>query len=138
MRKIKLIRFSSIILLVICSFSNASTLTFEDLDKLQQERYYYQAQAAVNAAKKAANVDSNIDVAPINNGENQINQRTGDSLPSLVKINGRSAVFLFADGTSRSVTAGQMLPGGIYQVMSVTINGVSVKRITDGKTYMLN
>ncbi|PII85118.1 hypothetical protein BL250_12345 [Erwinia sp. OLTSP20] len=138
MQKIKLVRLAATLLLATCGIAHASTGTFDDLDKLQKERFYYQAQAAANAAKKAANAESDTEVAQVNTVGNQANQRGSETLPSLVKINGRKAVIVLSDGTSRTVMAGQMLPGGNYQVVSVTLNGVSVKRITDGKIFPLN
>lgn len=138
MQKTKFARLLSVVLLASCGVAHASTGTFDDLDKLQKERFYYQAQAAANAAKKAAKAEDDAETVQATTAANPASQRASEALPSLVKINGRNAVIAYPDGTSRTVTAGQMLPGGLYQVMSVTLNGVSVKRITDGKNFPLN
>lgn len=138
MPKIKLNRLSAALFLMLYGTAHANVATFGDLDELQSERFYYQAQAAAKAAKRAAQGEGGPEA-----GQNVIPAGTGqyqasDKLPVLVKVNGRKAVIDFGDGTTRSVSPGEMLPGGKFQVQSVSLNGVSVKRISDGKSFPLN
>lgn len=138
MQKTKSVSFIFVMLLATCGMANAATGTFDDLDALQKERFYYQAKAAADAAKKAAKAESDAATAPSTTAPDPASSRASEALPSLVKINGSKAVVAYSDGTNRTVSVGQMLPGGQYQIMSVTLNGVSVKRITDGKNFQLN
>lgn len=138
MPKIKSHRHSAALFLLLFGSAHAAVATFGDLDELQSERFYYQAQAAAKAAKRAAQATGDQDVPqtviPAGAGET----RAGDQLPALVKVNGRKAVVDLGDGTTRSVSPGEVLPGGRFQVQSVSLNGVSVKRISDGRTFPLN
>lgn len=138
MRKANSSYFITAVLLTLYGSAQANVATFDDLDKLQAERFYYQAQAAAKAAQRAATSQGDPEagqtIAPPAGPGVQVTDR----LPSLVKINGRKAVISLSDGTSRTVIPGEMLPGGQFQVQSVTLNGVSVRRITDGKSFPLN
>lgn len=131
-------RFSCYFLFLFISlfgFAHAEVTTLGDLDKLQSERFYYEAKAAANKAKREANGDSQGNRTSAITSSNQQN---ADAIPSLVKINGRKANVALPDGTTRTVTTGEFLPGGRYQVVSISLNGVMVRRITDGKQFPLN
>ncbi|EQB98967.1 type IV pilus biogenesis protein PilP [Photorhabdus temperata] len=133
-----IIRLCSLSLIAFYGIAHADVSTLGDLDKLQSERFYYEAKAAANKAKREA--DGEIENITDNTGAtgSLANPRNLDVMPSLVKINGRKANIALPDGTTRTVTLGEMLPGGRYQVMSVNLNGVIVRRITDGKQFYLN
>lgn len=124
-----------------CGATFAESGSFGELDKLQKERFIFEVKAALNKAKQDAGnfSDSKKDVseATVAGVSNQ-QQELKESLPSLIKINGRKAVILLSNGSSRSVTVGEMLPGGRYQVHTVNMNGVSVRQITDGKIIPLS
>ncbi|MDR5095806.1 type IV pilus biogenesis protein PilP [Enterobacter sp. EC-ML 621] len=124
-----------------CGITFAESGSFGELDKLQKERFIFEVKAALNKAKQDAGNynDSKKDaseatVAAASNQQKELKE----PLPSLIKINGRKAVILLSNGSSRSVTVGEMLPGGRYQVHSVNMNGVSVRQITDGKIIPLS
>lgn len=132
-----------IIVLTLISFGAcAESGTGWDLDNLQQQRVLYEAKAAVNKAKAeaegrdyGASVTANSSV----NGNGQVNTvPTGDALPLLVKVNGRNAVISTYDGNTTTVTAGQLLPGGRWQVLSVGLGGVKVKNIATQRTQVIN
>ncbi|EIK1335580.1 type IV pilus biogenesis protein PilP [Salmonella enterica] len=125
--------------------------TVWDLDNLQKQRVLYEAKAAVNKAKAEAegksygggaatgiipNNNVQLGTPTITSGQNNAN--LSDVLPQLVKINGRNAVITMPDGNTTTVNAGQLLPGGRWQVVSVSINGVKVRNITSRKEEVLN
>lgn len=132
-----------IIVLTLISFGAcAENGTGWDLDNLQQQRVLYEAKAAVNKAKAEAegrDYGTSVTVNPSVNGNGQVNTvPTGDALPQLVKVNGRNAVISTYDGNTTTVTAGQLLPGGRWQVLSVGLGGVKVKNIATQRTQVIN
>lgn len=130
-----------ILVVLFASFSVFSEVgTIGDLDNLQKERVLYEAKAALNKAKVAANGGGSGDVftgggtaaKPVTNG-NVVNV-----LPSLVKVSGNKAVVSMPDGNSISVTTGQMLPGGRWQVSSIGLQGVKIRSIDNNQIQILN
>lgn len=124
-----------------CGATFAESGSFGELDKLQKERFIFEVKAALNKAKQDAGEvnDSKKDGAEVNGyGVSNQQQALKESLPSLIKINGKKAVILLSNGSSRSVTVGEMLPGGRYQVHTINMNGVLVRQITDGKIIPLS
>ncbi len=128
-------------LLLWCGVTFAEPGSYGELDKLQKERFIFEVKAALNKAKQEAGNfnDSKKDASESTEAATSHQQQElKEPLPSLIKINGRKAVILLSNGSSRSVTVGEMLPGGRYQVHSVNMNGVSVRQITDGKIIPLS
>lgn len=124
-----------------CGVTFAEPGSYGELDKLQKERFIFEVKAALNKAKQDAGNfnDSKKDASEATVAATSSQQQElKEPLPSLIKINGRKAVILLSNGSSRSVTVGEMLPGGRYQVHSVNMNGVSVRQITDGKIIPLS
>lgn len=122
---------------------NAETGTGWDLDQLQKERVLYEAKAAVNKAKaeaEAGGVSSNVTlpVNPYQPGTSVVTSKPVDSSPQLVKINGKNAVISMGDGNTTTVSTGQMLPGGRWQVLSVSLAGVKIKNISTQRVEVLN
>jgi len=113
-----------------------------DLDHMQQQRVLYEAKAALNKAKAEAEnqgygVSASGNSSMIGGGQPAAVQ-VGEALPQLVKINGRNAVISMADGNTTTVAAGQILPGGQWQVLSVGLGGVKVKNIATQRTQIIN
>lgn len=134
----KLVLFLAFISFGACADSG----TAWDLDNLQAQRTLYEAKAALNKAKAEAEnrengVAANTNVFP-NGGVQVSNVPAGDTLPQLVKINGRNAVISMPDGNTTTVTAGQLLPGGGWQVVSIGLGGVKVKNIATQRTQIIN
>ncbi|HCA7081266.1 TPA: type IV pilus biogenesis protein PilP [Citrobacter sedlakii] len=132
-----------IMFLAIISFDvYAENVTAWDLDNLQAQRTLYEAKAALNKAKAEAESRENgitTNVGTIPNGGAQVsNAPVGDSFPQLVKVNGRNAVISMPDGNTTTVTAGQLLPGGRWQVISIGLGGVKVKNIGTQRTQIIN
>lgn len=117
-----------------------------DLDNLQKQRVLYAAKAAVNKARAEAEeargnfISGTTSLTP--NDADSINKSTMSTTPGitpqLVKINGRNAVISMPDGNSTTVSVGQMLPGGHWQVVSISINGVKVRNISTRREEILN
>jgi len=132
-----------IVFLAIISFGvYAENGTAWDLDNLQAQRTIYEAKAALNKAKAEAEsrengVTTNTGTFP-NGGAQVSNAPVGDSLPQLVKVNGRNAVISMPDGNATTVTAGQLLPGGRWQVISIGLGGVKVKNIATQRIQVIN
>ncbi|CAO94863.1 type IV pilus biogenesis protein PilP [Erwinia tasmaniensis] len=126
------------LLLLFCGIAHAEDVkTFGDLDHLQSGRVFYDAQAAFNKAKMAADQPESITVSglPGNTGE-QAPQTS--KLPSLEKIAGAVATLSFTDSSSSSqVRAGDSVQGG-FTVVSVSMRGVVLKRNFDGHVFTLN
>lgn len=120
----------------------ADSGTAWDLDNMQKQRVLYEAKAALNKAKAEAesrDYGATATANPSTNGGIQgVTVPTGDALPQLVKINGRNAVISMADGNTTSVAAGQLLPGGRWQVLSVGLGGVKVKNIASERIQIIN
>lgn len=133
-----IIRFLSFSLIVFYGVAYAEISNLGDLDKLQSERFYYEAKAAANKAKREANEEIGSDLGHAGGGGTNATVSAFDAMPSLVKINGHKAIIAFSDGSTRAVSPGEMLPGGRYQVISISLNGVTVRRLTDGKNFPLN
>jgi type IV pilus biogenesis protein PilP len=138
MERDKLIKLISVPLFLFCITAFAEQGSYGDADSLQKERYLYELQAARNKAKQEAESYSDTASSSPNGSTATAPGRVVDELPSLMKINGRKAVVSLADGSTRSVSIGEMLPGGRYQMNSITLSGVSVRRISDGKILSLN
>ncbi|ECN3840745.1 type IV pilus biogenesis protein PilP, partial [Salmonella enterica subsp. enterica serovar Newport] len=104
-------------------------------DTLQKQRVLYEAQAAVKKAQaEAEGVGGSITLSS-STGEAGSGMRntvpaTPDITPQLVKINGRNAVISMPGGKTVTVNSGQMLPGGRWQIVSVSLNGVKVRNIS--------
>lgn len=128
--------------LLISFVVKAENSTAWDLDNLQEQRVLYEAKAALNKAKAKAegrDLDSAQTITPALNSNVQINSAAvSDALPQLVKVNGRNAVLSMGDGNSTTVTVGQMLPGGRWQVLSIGLSGVKIKNISTQKIQVLN
>lgn len=119
-----------------------------ELDNLQKQRVLYEAEAAMKKAKAAADsVGGSVRAEAVGaaqrpgegtgsgNGEPAASPQT---LPRLVKISGRNAVISLPDGNTTTVSAGQMLPGNRWQVVSVSLNGVKVRDIATRREDVLN
>ncbi|EET2714448.1 type IV pilus biogenesis protein PilP [Escherichia coli] len=133
---------SIMVALILMSFGAAAEDgTAWDLDNLQTQRVLYKARAEVNKAKAEAEGRDfgATTVTPTMNGNASVNAApVGDVLPQLIKVNGRNAVISMSDGNSTTVTVGQMLPGGRWQVLSIGLGGVKIKNISTQKTQVLN
>lgn len=120
-------------------FVLADSGTAWDLDALQKQRVLYEAKAAVNKAKAEA---ESGEIANSTNAQATTSVSVAshhvDVLPQLVKVNGRNAVISMNDGSMTTVSAGQMLPGGRWQVISVGLSGVKVKNIATQKVQTIN
>lgn len=120
-------------------FVLADSGTAWDLDALQKQRVLYEAKAAVNKAKAEA---ESGEIANSTNAQAttsvSVASHPVDVLPQLVKVNGRNAVISMNDGSMTTVSAGQMLPGGRWQVISVGLSGVKVKNIATQKVQTIN
>lgn len=138
MERDKIIKVMSVPLFLFCISAFADQGSIGDADSLQKERYLYELQAARNKAKQEAESYNDTASSSPNGVSTTASGRVVDDLPSLMKINGRKAVISLADGSTRSVSIGETLPGGRYQMHSVTLNSVSVRRIADGKILSLN
>ncbi|WOI84531.1 MULTISPECIES: type IV pilus biogenesis protein PilP [Enterobacteriaceae] len=116
--------------------------TVWDLDNMQKQRVLYEAKAALNKAKAEAESRDYGVQTPASSSMNGSGQAVvapvTDTLPQLVKINGRNAIVSMADGNTTSVAAGQLLPGGRWQVLSVGLSGVKVKNIATQRTQVIN
>ncbi|MGK7247404.1 type IV pilus biogenesis protein PilP [Buttiauxella agrestis] len=132
-----------IIALALLSFgASAENGTVWDLDNLQKQRVLYEAKAALNKAKAEAesrDYSGTTTTNQVMNGSGQVsNAPATDVLPQLVKVNGRNAVISMSDGNTATVTAGQLLPGGRWQVISIGLGGVKVKNIATQRTQIIN
>jgi len=132
--------------LVILSFmvfafgAYAENGTVWDLDNLQKQRVLYEAKAALNKAKaeaESAGSGAGVALAPVSSGNGAV-PITTVSLPQLIKINGRNAVISLPDGNTTTISSGQMLPGGKWQVMNIGLGGVKIKNIATQQTQILN
>lgn len=113
-----------------------------DLDNMQKQRVLYEAKAALNKAKaEAEGRESGVPAVTgqITNPSGQVNSvSSADALPQLVKINGKKAVISLSDGNTTTVSTGQMLPGGRWQVLSIGLGGVKVKNISTQRVQVIN
>lgn len=130
-------------LFIIAFSSQAETGTIWDLDNLQKQRVLYEAKAALNKAKAEAEGKGSVQqitpaTAPNGMPLTQAPTISADSLPELVKVNGRKAVLSLSDGNTTTVSSGQMLPGGRWQVVSVSLGGVKIKNIATQKFQVIN
>lgn len=137
-----------LLLLSLCFMAGAEDFngTAWDLDSLQKQRVLYEAQAAVKKAQaEAEGVGGNISNGTLTPSPVVAGSGMGDAVVAapemtlqLVKISGRNAVLSMPDGQTTTVNAGQMLPGGRWQVVSVSLNGVKVRNISTRREEMLN
>lgn len=133
------------LLLIFCGIAHAETevKTLGDLDRLQSGRVFYDAQAAYNKAKLAANQADTEAVpsvaAPVAGvpGSGVTNSTAVSTLPTLEKVAGAVATLSFSTGDSTQVRVGDSVQGG-YTVVSVSMRGVVIKRSQDGHVYTLN
>lgn len=132
---------TALLMLALCSIhAHAETQTFGDLDDLQGKRVYYEALGAMRKAKLSA---GNADIGTVQAAPTGNNMAPGtpappvQSLPELGKVVGQTATLSLSDGTRLTVKAGDSVQG-IYTVISVSINGVTIKRDMDGKTFKLS
>lgn len=112
-----------------------------DLDNLQKQRVLYEAKAAVNKAKAEAETSGSSGTISDGalNRTGQVGTTTSlDILPKLVKISGRNAVVSTQDGNTTTLSQGQLLPGGRWQVISIGLNGVKVRNISDQRIQTIN
>lgn len=114
--------------------------TIGDLDNLQIERVLYEAKAALNKAKEAANGGGSGDTftGGVTAAKTVTNGNAVNVLPSLVKVSGNKAVVSMPDGNSILVATGQMLPGGRWQVSSIGLQGVKIRNIDNDQIQILN
>ncbi|TNV16096.1 type IV pilus biogenesis protein PilP [Buttiauxella sp. B2] len=125
--------------------------TVYDLDVLQSQTTYYKAVAARDKAlEEVKNPTSSSDSQTHAQTPPQAFQQGGNtastpsqgvSLPVVSKIIGGgnkiAATLSFSDGSMSIKRSGEMLPGG-YQITGISINGVTVKNISTGKTQVLS
>jgi type IV pilus biogenesis protein PilP len=112
-----------------------------DLDNLQKQRVLYEAKAAVNKAKAEAESSGSSGTISDSalNRTGQVGTTTSlDILPKLVKISGHNAVVSTQDGNTATLSQGQLLPGGRWQVISIGLNGVKVRNISDQRIQTIN
>jgi type IV pilus biogenesis protein PilP len=124
-----------IFLILLPSISYAETTVY-DLDVLQSQRVLWEARAAVNKAKAAAEGSASSSLSTTSNIPGKV--VTSDDLPRLVKINGSQAEITLPGGDTTIVTSGQVLPGGRWQVLSIRMNGVKLRDINNSRTIMIN
>lgn len=121
---------------------SAESVTGWDLDKLQEQRVLYEAKAALNKAKSEAENGGNLSSVITGNtfsNPGKLSSATAvDGRPQLVKVNGQKAVINMPDGRSTTITSGQMLPGGRWQVISVGISGVKIRDVSTRSEEVLN
>lgn len=135
-----------LLVVLISSGAYAENGTAWDLDNLQAQRTLYAAKAALNKAKAEAEAENRqTGVTPDTNANTFPDSRVHispappvDSLPQLIKVNGRNAVISMPDGNTATVTTGQLLPGGRWQVVSIGLSGVKVKNISTQRTQIIN
>lgn len=135
----------SVVLMSFPLFALAAEGTIGDIDDFQKQRVLYEAKAAANKAKAAAEgFDSTSGVAlgvrpnAAAGVNGQANIATVDTVPRLVKINGRRAIISLANGNTTSVESGQLLPGGQWLIMSIGLDGVKIKNTATQSIQMLN
>lgn len=133
-----------LLVVLISSGAYAENGTAWDLDNLQAQRTLYAAKAALNKAKAEAEnretgvtTNTNANSFP-DSGVHISTAPPVDSLPQLIKVNGRHAVISMPDGNTATVTTGQLLPGGRWQVVSIGLSGVKVKNISTQRTQIIN
>ncbi|MCX8963100.1 type IV pilus biogenesis protein PilP [Erwinia psidii] len=133
------------VLLLFCGLAHAETevKTLGDLDRLQSGRVFYDAQAAYNKAKLAANQSDTVSAPAIAMAQPGSPGNSGaptaqiSTLPSLDKVVGSVATLNLADGSSSQVRAGDSVQGN-FTVVSVSMRGVVLKRSQDGHIFTLN
>lgn len=121
---------------------SAESGTSWDLDHMQKQRVLYEAKAALNKAKAEAEGKESGVSALVNPSMSSAGQilaaPVADGLPQLVKINGRNAVLSTRDGNTISVTSGQIIPGGRWRVLNISLDGVKVKNIDTQRKEIIN
>lgn len=138
------VKYAALMLLV-CGFAHAEAdvKTVGDLDRLQSGRVFYDAQAAYNKAKmaagQAATVAAPVAIPAVPGGPpgTAATVAQASTLPVLEKVAGTIATLSFTDGSSTQVRPGDSVSGG-YTVVSVSMRGVVIKRVQDGRVFTLN
>lgn len=133
------------LMLLFCGFAHAESdvKTVGDLDRLQSGRVFYDAQAAFNKAKMAAGQADTVTVqaapaaASTLPASGPVPAAPVSTLPQLEKVAGTVATLSFSDGSSTQVRPGDSVSGG-YKVVSVSMRGVVIKRLPDGRVFTLN
>ncbi|ELJ8295697.1 type IV pilus biogenesis protein PilP [Enterobacter soli] len=143
MENVFLNRKNFILVFFLVSFGAlAESGTVWDLDNMQKQRVLYEAKAALNKAKAEAEIKDFGATSQANpstvSGISGVSTSQADVLPQLVKISGKNAVLSMQDGNTTSVTAGQLLPGGRWQVLSIGLGGVKVKNISTQSIQVIN
>jgi len=131
--------FAAAVLISFGAFAESGTAW--DLDNLQKQRVLYEAKAALNKAKADAESQSygSGGVSTATGSVPVANQTlTAEIIPQLIKINGRNAVISMSDGNTTTVSTGQMLPGGRWQVISIGLGGVKIKNLSTQRTQVIN
>lgn len=142
------VKHAALLLLLSCGLAHAESevKTMGDLDRLQGGRVFYDAQAAFNKAKNAANESDpaavHVASVPANNTVNGNAAPVSapasvSTLPSLEKVAGAVATLNLSDGSTSQVRAGDSVQGN-FKVVSVSMRGVVIKRQTDGRVFTLN
>lgn len=140
------VKQAALLLLLSCGLAHAESevKTIGDLDRLQGGRVFYDAQAAFNKAKNAANESDTAAVPAVSvpanssvNGNAAAAQAPVSTLPSLEKVAGAVATLNLSDGSTSQVRAGDSVQGN-FKVVSVSMRGVVIKRQSDGRVFTLN
>lgn len=142
------VKHVALLLLISCSLAHAESevKTMGDLDRLQGGRVFYDAQAAFNKAKNAANESdpAAVHVASVaanntvsGNAAPASPPASVSTLPSLEKVAGAVATLNLSDGSTSQVRAGDSVQGN-FKVVSVSMRGVVIKRQADGRVFTLN
>ncbi|WP_168403396.1 type IV pilus biogenesis protein PilP [Erwinia amylovora] len=137
------VKYAALLLVCGLAHAEADVRTVGDLDRLQSGRVFYDAQAAYNKAKMAAGQADTVSVqtapegvpgAPVGSPPATVPVST---MPSLEKVVGSVATLSFADGSVTQVRPGDSVNGG-YTVVSVSMRGVVIRRVQDGRVFTLN
>ncbi|MBP2157388.1 type IV pilus biogenesis protein PilP [Erwinia rhapontici] len=131
-------KYALLLLLTACCLARAegNVKTFGDLDKLQSERVYWDAQAALNKAKEAAGQGAPSSVQASTPGES-VPGAAATYLPGLEKVTGSVATLSLPNGSTTMVRAGDSVQGG-YVVVSVSLRGVVIRRSLDRREFTIN
>lgn len=133
------------LLLLGCGLAHAEAdvRTVGDIDRLQSGRVFYDAQAAYNKAKMAAGQADTVALqaapapAPGAPASGPAPVASVSTLPTLEKVAGTVATLNLSDGSSTQVRPGDSVSGG-FTVVSVSMRGVVIKRVQDGRAFTLN
>lgn len=134
----KIIKLISFFIISFCFVVYAESGSLGELDDLQKQRFLYEVTVAVKKAKQEANKYGEPPLSVDNHALSLSSDSTNANLPLLIKINGKKAVIALSEGSTRSVTIGEILPCGRYQVQNITLKGLSLRRLSDDKTILIN